>query len=286
MLTKDTAICIRATDFSETSQILTLFTRAAGKISVIAKGSKRPKSAFDGPVEVFSHGKIVFSNSNKEKLATLTEFEQRPGFADLAGNLFALNCCLFAAELVNLLTDDYDPHPELFDSFLQFLQNTNEHQTSSIEHRDMLSLLILFQLTLLKEVGLMPILNACVNCKTNIEHRLSAVASAKAEVSPQDALRRNIEHRTSSIENRKSKIENPVYFSSSANGLICKDCEASFPDKIKLTKDAANCLANAKLIAEAEEKTLNEIEKILVHHFTEILHRPPKMAKYVLKNFA
>jgi hypothetical protein len=65
---------------------------------------------------------------------------------------------------------------------------------------------------------------------------------------------------------------------------VCRDCEASFPDKIRLTKNAANCLANAKLIAETSEKTLNEIEKIMVRHFTEILHRPPKMAKYVLRS--
>jgi DNA repair protein RecO (recombination protein O) len=257
MLTKDTDICIRATDFSETSQILTLFTRANGKIGAIAKGSKRPKSAFDGPVELFSHGKIVFSDSNKEKLATLTEFEQQPGFTDLAGNLFALNCASFAAELVNSLTDDYDPHPELFDSFLQFLQNINDSRLTSHE----LALLILFQLSLLKEIGLQPILNACANCKTSIENRLSAVASAKAEATSDE-----------------------FYFSSSANGLICKDCEASFPDKIRLTKNAANCLANVKLIAEAQEKTLNEIEKLLIYHFTETLGRPPKMAKYILKD--
>jgi DNA repair protein RecO (recombination protein O) len=270
MLTKDTAICIRATDFSETSQILTLFTRAAGKISVIAKGSKRPKSAFDGPIEVFSYGRIVFSDSTREKLATLTEFQQQPGLADLANNLFALNCCLFGAELVNGLTNEYDPHPELFDSFLQFLQNANEHRESSIEHRKALSLLILFQLTLLREIGLMPILNACANCKTPYCH-------SRASGNPPQA-----------------------YFSSSANGLICRDCEASFPDKIGLTKNAADCLlvlsalvlsnvevvegANAKLIVGAEEKTLDEIEKILVHHFTELLHKPPKMAKYILKN--
>lgn len=249
MLTKDTAICIRALDYSETSQILTLFTRAAGKISVIAKGSKRPKSAFDGPIEVFSYGEIVFSDSSREKLATLTEFEQQPGFADLANNLFALNCCLFGAELVNSLTNEYDPHPELFDSFLQFLQNANEHRATSDERRDLLSLLILFQLVLLREIGLMPILNACANCKTSHGSRSTS---------------------------------HEFYFSSLANGLICGDCEASFPDKIKLTKNAADCLANAKLIAEAKEKTLNEIEKALVKHFTEILHRPPKMAKYVL----
>lgn len=240
MLTKDTAICIRTTDYSETSQIVTLFTRTTGKISAIAKGSKRPKSAFDGPLEVLSYGQIVFSDSSREKLATLTEFQQQPGFADLANNLFALNCCLFGAELVNSLTHDYDPHPELFDAFLQFLQNANEHQ----ERRNVLSLLILFQFTLLREIGLMPILNSCANCKTS--------------------------------------IENQAYFSSLVNGLICGDCEGSFPDKIKLTKNAVNCLAAAKLLAEAQEKTLNEIQQVLIKHFTEILHRPPKMAKYVL----
>ena len=247
MLTKDSGLCIRALDYSETSQIVTFFTRATGKISAIAKGSKRPKSAFDGPIEVFSHGKIVFSDSTKEKLATLTEFEQQPGLDFLRTNLFALNCALFAAELVSNLTDEYDPHPQLFDSFLQFLQGTNEQQATSDEHRDMLVSLILFQLSLLKEVGLQPILNACVNCK-----------------------------------NLFSADWAQIYFSSIANGLICRDCEASFTDKIRLTKNAANCLANLKLIGDANEKTLNEIEKILVYHFTELLHHPPKMAKYVL----
>jgi len=249
MLTKDTAICIRAVDYSETSQIVTFFTRAAGKISVIAKGSKRPKSAFDGPIEIFSHGEIVFSDSTKEKLATLTEFEQQPSFTHLCSNFFAFNCCLFATELVNNLTHDYDPHPALFDRFLQFLQDLNNQRATSNEQRDMLALLILFQLRLLKEVGLQPILNYCVNCKTQY-----AIRNTQYE----------------------------FYFSSSANGLICKDCESSFPDKIKLTRKAADCLADLKKIPKSAEKTLKEIEKVLVCHFTELLGRPPKMAKHIL----
>jgi DNA repair protein RecO (recombination protein O) len=249
MLTKDLAICIRALDYSETSQIVTFFTRATGKISAIAKGSKRPKSAFDGTIEMFSFGKIVFSDSNKEKLATLTEFEQQPGFTHLRSNLFALNCCLFGTELLSGLTNEYDPHPELFDNFLQFLQNANERRATNDERRVTLSLLILFQLALLKEVGLQPILSYCVNCKTRYEIR---------------------------------GTRDEVYFSSTANGLICRDCEASFPDKIRLTGNAANCLTNLKMIAESEEKTLNEIEKVLIYHFTELLHKPPKMARHIL----
>jgi len=259
MLTSDIAICIRAIDYSETSQIVTLFTRANGKIRAIAKGSKRAKSAFDGAIEVFSYGKIVFAEPKKEKLATLTEFEQRPAFTPAGENLFALNCCLLGTELLSKLTNDYDPHPELFDSFLQFLKNTNEGQQrdegrgTRDEGRCILSFLILFQLSLLKEVGMQPILNYCVNCKTK-------------------------------IENRASRIGNQIYFSSSANGLVCRDCEASFPDKIRLSRNGSGCLTNLKMLAETNKKTLSEVEKVLVRHFTETLGRPPKMAKHIFEN--
>jgi len=37
-----------------------------------------------------------------------------------------------------------------------------------------------------------------------------------------------------------------------------------------------------KLLAESQEKTLNEIEKFLIYHFTELLNRPPKMAKHIV----
>jgi len=261
MLTKDLAICIRAIDYSETSQIVTFFARAAGKIDAIAKGSKRPKSSFDGPIEVLSHGNIVFIDSAGEKLATLTEFQQQPALINLRNDLFVLYTCLFAAELLNNLTDDYDPHPELFDGFLDFLHNVNEQHLTTNQRRDILALLILFQLILLKEVGLKPVLDRCVNCRK----------SGRVGLAPPPL--------------DQSILDVPdVYFSNSANGLICRDCESSFTDKIKLTKEASDCLADLKQIPGSAEKTLEEIEKVMVHHLTGLLGRPPKMAKHILRN--
>jgi DNA repair protein RecO (recombination protein O) len=251
MLTKDLAICIRAIDYSETSQIVSFFTRATGKIDAIAKGSKRPKSPFDGPIEVLSHGNIVFIDSIREKLTTLTEFQQQPSLINLRNNLFVLYACLFAAELMDNLTHDYDPHPELFDSFLEFLHNTHEQHSTSDQQRDILALLILFQLTLLREIGLQPILSHCVNCKKSHESRAAS---------------------------------NEIYFSSSANGLICRDCESSFPDKTSLTKEASACLVGLKQIPGSAEKTLKEIEKVLINHLTGLLGRSPKMAKHILQS--
>lgn len=243
MLMKDTAICIRAVDYSETSQVATFLTRGAGKISAIAKGSKRPKSAFDGPIEIFSFGEIVFTSGAEEKLAVLTEFQQETAFGGLSGNMFVLNCAQFAAELVDGLTDDYDSNQPLFDSFKQFLENVSQSDSKT----DVVAFLTLFQFSLLKDVGMQPVLKHCVNCR-------NVFKSQRRE----------------------------VYFSTSANGLICKDCEASFVDKIRISPAAAACLDDFKKIADANEATLGEIEKILIHHFTALFGKKPAMAKYVI----
>jgi len=246
MLTKDRAVCIRTADYSETSQVVTLFARRSGKVRAMAKGSKRAKSAFDGPIEVLSLGDIVFSGIHKDTLATLTEFQQRPGRGGLRRHLFALHSALFAAELLDALTDELDPHPVLFDHFAQFLQDMDDPELVT-DRRDVMIRLILFQLVLLGEAGMHPVLKACANCKRPV-----------------------------TAEWRES------YFSSAANGLICRDCEMSFPDKVRVNIQAAQALADLKQMAQANEKLLEEIERLLIHHFTHIIGHALKLAKHIL----
>ena len=245
MLTKDRAICLRVADYSETSQVVTLFARLSGKVRAIAKGSKRPKSAFDGPVEVLSLGEIVFSSSHKDRLVTLTEFSQQPGSGGLRRNLFALHCALFAAQLLDVMTDELDPHLVLFDQFSQFIQDMDRQDATSERH-SVAARLILLQLVVLREVGLYPVFKSCANCKRSF-----------------------------------SPDWRDCYFSSSANGLICRDCEMSYPDKVRLHVRAAACLADWKQLAQADERTVREVEGVLTHHFTEILGRRLKTADYV-----
>jgi len=241
MVHKDTAICLRKTDFSETSQVVTFFTKDAGKLGAMAKGSRRKKSSFDGPIEVFSYGHIVYSEKETAKLATLTEFTQMPVFQYLSSRLTFLNAGLFAVELLDFFTENHDPHPELFDSLIHFLTDIQTSPDKSSVYR----LLIIFQLTLLNEVGTKPLLARCSNCKAPYSSGWPY-----------------------------------YYFSSMGNGLICPDCESSFADKIRLAPDTAATIADLKTIAAANEATLREIEKVLIVHFTELMHRRPKMAKY------
>ena len=257
MQVKDKAICLRAVSYSETSQVVTLFTRDNGKVAAMARGSRRPKSSFDGPIEVFSFGEVMFIiKDSGGQLAMLTEFSQQPRFRGFQRNLYMLNAALFAAELTEKFLEDHDPHPELFAKYLKFLETL---QTTK-EQNQILAWLILYQLRLLEETGQAPMLDACANCGTDIKLSLPCQGG---------------------VPRRGEGVE--CYFSSSHNGLLCPNCEMAFAEKRLIDTSMLNILQNPAKLPKAEMKLLHKIENLLIYHFTELLHKPPRMAKYFSK---
>ena len=245
MQVKNTAICLRTVDYSETSQVVTLFTKDHGKVGAMAKGSRRAKSSFDGPIEVFSFGEAMFI-IKESALAMLTELAQQPRFRLLSQNLNALNAALFAAELTEKFLEDHDPHPDLFDKYIKFLETLQETKEQNLTY----AWLILYQLRLLEESGVAPMLNACVNCGAKSEPRQSWSGH---------------------------------YFSSRQNGLLCPNCEMAFAEKHAIDVSTLNVLQNPAQLPKTDIRELKKIEALLIYHFTELLHKPPRMAKYFSK---
>ncbi|HXX93305.1 MAG TPA: recombination protein O N-terminal domain-containing protein, partial [Planctomycetota bacterium] len=69
-------VCLHRVDFSETSQILRFFTPAQGRISCIAKGAKRKKSAFLAPFEILSVYDLIRIEKRAGTLDILTRAER------------------------------------------------------------------------------------------------------------------------------------------------------------------------------------------------------------------
>ena len=70
---KATAIVLRVVEFSETSSVVTLFTREFGKIRGLAKGARRPKGPFESALDLLALCRIVFLRKSSEALDLLTE---------------------------------------------------------------------------------------------------------------------------------------------------------------------------------------------------------------------
>jgi DNA repair protein RecO (recombination protein O) len=154
---KTSALVIRQADWSESSRVVTLLTRDFGKISVVAKGARRLKSAFEAGLDLLSQCRIVFLRKSSSSLDILTESQLQKRFSPAAGSLKALYAGYYLCELLNGLTEPYDPHPALYDVCVETLARL------SCDVEPLLPL-TRFELVLLREMGQLPEFDACLAC--------------------------------------------------------------------------------------------------------------------------
>ena len=166
MLIKDVGICLAHSEYSETSQIATIFGREHGKIRGIAKGARRTKSKFGQGIELLSRGQVIFSQPRSGTgLITLTEWTVQESYQPIRRSLRQLYRGYYLAELVDLFTEELDPHPRLFDLLEAGLADLagNENRGGVLG----------FQAALLREVGLSPELDRCGRCEKESDNYVS-----------------------------------------------------------------------------------------------------------------
>ncbi len=157
-LERATALVIRGTDYSETSKIATLWTREFGKIRAIAKGGRRLRSNFDNAFDLLTVCHVNYIRK-AGGLDLLTEAQVAERFAHLRTDLPALYVGYYLAELLDA-TQDYDPHPGLFDATLALLRGLADPGT------DRPAGVAAFELVWLRELGYSPQLEVCAACDT------------------------------------------------------------------------------------------------------------------------
>jgi len=154
---KATAIVLRTVEFSESSLVVTLFSREFGKLGALAKGGRRPKGPFESALDVLAVCRIVFLRRSSDALDLLTEAKLLRRFRPPGTDVFALYAGYYLAELLQEMTDDYDPHPELFD--------LADHTLEALSRGGAVrGLVVRFELGALRLLGHMPSLDHCVEC--------------------------------------------------------------------------------------------------------------------------
>jgi DNA repair protein RecO (recombination protein O) len=99
--------------YKETSLIVEAFTRRHGRVALLARGARRPRSAMRGVLLAFHPLRLGWSGS--AELATLITAEWGGGLQPLAGR--GLMCGFYLNELILRLLPREDPHEALFDAY-------------------------------------------------------------------------------------------------------------------------------------------------------------------------
>ncbi|MGA7749565.1 MAG: DNA repair protein RecO [Gallionella sp.] len=107
------AFVLHSYPFRETSLILDVFSRSHGRLAIVARGARRPRSVMRGVLMNFQP--LMLSWFGKGEVRTLHSAEWQGGQPYLQGT--ALMCGFYLNELLlNLLARD-DPHGQLFDYY-------------------------------------------------------------------------------------------------------------------------------------------------------------------------
>ncbi len=141
-LEDEPAFVLHSYPFRETSLLVEVFSRQHGRVPLVARGARRPKSAIRGLLMSFQP--LSLSWFGKHEVRTLHSAEWQGGQPLLQGT--ALLCGFYLNELLlNLMVRD-DPHEQLFDYYQQTLQRL-------AQGADMASTLRCFEKHLLQELG-------------------------------------------------------------------------------------------------------------------------------------
>lgn len=134
--------------YRETSLVLEVFTRNFGRVALVARGARRPRSALRGVLLAFQP--LLLGWGGKSELRTLHQAEWQGGLPQLKGS--ALLCGFYLNELLLKLLPRDDPHEQLFETYtrtLHALCNGADHAVT----------LRRFEQRLLKELGYAPTLD-------------------------------------------------------------------------------------------------------------------------------
>ena len=271
---KALALVLRTTDWSETSRIATLWTREFGKVRVLAKGGRRLKSNFENALDLLTLCRIVFLRKSSGSLDLLTEARVEERFPRLRADLSALYAAYYIAELLSDWTEDYDPHPLLFDEALAALRTFGQpgsaheearatHEVSGTTPGKSRNLgnqpiptgprLARFELVLLRELGYTPALSSCAVCARELQSNMN------------------------------------LAFSPAAGGVVCSDCRPAHRDAVPLTAEAWRALQDLssqddawRQVAQSiSSEVRGQLRNVLNQYITYLMGRRPRLLPYL-----
>jgi len=158
---KTPAITLKRSNFSDSSQIITFYTRDYGKIQTIAKGIKRSVKGISGGIDLLTYNNIVFIQKEHSGLNILTEWILKDNFHLLRENSRKSYSAFYILELVREFTQENDKNEQLFELFVNILYKIAGKGDPVVNT-------LAFKVRMLALLGFMPEMNHCVACKAKM----------------------------------------------------------------------------------------------------------------------
>ncbi len=154
---KTDGIIIRTQNYLETSKIVVCYTKKQGKVSLIAKGARRPKSKLGGALDLLNHVHLVYYSKESRELQVLSQADICHSSQSYSREIPRFSLAMAAAELIGQLEMKEDKNVWLFNNLAETITSIEKAVTPE---------LILYQFIWrwLELSGFKPRLRRCLKC--------------------------------------------------------------------------------------------------------------------------
>jgi DNA repair protein RecO (recombination protein O) len=175
-LYKTEAIVLRGLDLGEADRVLTVLTPHLGKLRVIAKGVRRPRSRIGGGLEPLGQVDLVLAVGRTFDVVTQSQLVDP--HLGLRGDLHATAAAWYLAELADRFCEERAESAAAFALLGRGL--TALDAASGVAARDAVARA--YELHLLEAMGYRPELGTCIECGAAIEPGRNAYAAVAGGV--------------------------------------------------------------------------------------------------------
>ena len=155
MLHKWEGIVLKARAYGESNKIVTIMTREAGKVAVMARGAKKPTSRLAGVTQPFMHAAFLVQRSSG--MGTLQQGEHFNSMRHIQTDIVATAYASYVVELVDRLIEEGQAQEYVYDMLHQALHAIDEGY-------DPQSIALFADWKMLPYAGVQPVLHCCANC--------------------------------------------------------------------------------------------------------------------------
>lgn len=160
MITKFEGIVISEVDYKENSKIINIFTKEKGIIGVVARGTKQIKNNLSGVSSKLTYG--VFHIKYKENgLSSLIEVDVINKFKNIRKSIDLTSYSIYLTELSSMVYK-HEQNVNVYNLLIASLKKIDELYNYKV-------ITIILELKLLEYLGIMPIIDYCVNCKNKTD---------------------------------------------------------------------------------------------------------------------
>jgi DNA repair protein RecO (recombination protein O) len=152
------AVIVRRQELGEADRLLTIYTPGYGKLRVVAKGVRRPRSRKAGHLELFARVDLLLAKGHDLDIVTQAELSE--GFPGLRDDLVRLGHAAYVMELLDCFGVAEENRP-LYRLVVETLGRLSEGAGPAVVVR-------FFELRLLELLGYRPELFHCVGCGREI----------------------------------------------------------------------------------------------------------------------